>query len=83
MKIVVIGGTRLIGSKLVADLIEHGQEAVAASPRLGVNTMTGEGFAAALDGAAVVVDVSQSPSFESWQQTMSRRLWLASPWARR
>jgi uncharacterized protein YbjT (DUF2867 family) len=64
VKIVVIGGTRLIGSKLVTKLIEHGHEAVAASPRLGVNTITGEGLAAALDGARVVVDVSQSPSFE-------------------
>jgi uncharacterized protein YbjT (DUF2867 family) len=64
LKIVVVGGTRLIGSKLVTQLIEHGHEAVAASPSLGVNTFTGEGLAVALDGAAVVVDVSQSPSFE-------------------
>lgn len=64
MKIVVIGGTGLIGSKLVADLNEHGHEAVAASPSLGVNTITGEGLTAALDGASVVVDVSNSPSFE-------------------
>ena len=64
MKIVVIGGTGLIGSKLVTKLSEHGHEAVAASPSLGVNTITGEGLAAALDGASVVVDVSNSPSFE-------------------
>ncbi len=64
MKIVVIGGTGLIGSKLVAKLTEHGHEAVPASPRLGINTITGEGLAAALDGASVVVDVSNSPSFD-------------------
>lgn len=61
----MIGGTRLIGSKLVTKLIAHGHEALAASPSLGVNTITGEGLAAALEGAPVVVDVSQSPSFES------------------
>ena len=64
MKIVVIGGSGLIGSKLVAKLGDHGHEAVAASPDSGVNTLTGEGLAAALDGAAVVVDVSNAPSFE-------------------
>jgi uncharacterized protein YbjT (DUF2867 family) len=64
MKIVVIGGTGLIGSKVVTRLREHGHEAVAASPRLGVNTLTGEGLADALKGAAVVVDVSNAPSFE-------------------
>ena len=64
MKIVVIGGTGLIGSKVVAKLSEHGHEVVAASPDTGVNTLTGEGLADALDGAAVVVDVSNSPSFE-------------------
>ncbi|MGH2446225.1 MAG: SDR family oxidoreductase [Candidatus Limnocylindria bacterium] len=64
MKIVVIGGTGLIGSKVVAKLTEHGHEAVPASPRLGINTITGEGVAAALDGASVVVDVSNSPNFE-------------------
>ena len=64
MKIVVIGGTGLIGSKLVARLTEQGHEAVAASPRSGVNTLTGEGLDAALEGASVVVDVSNSPSFE-------------------
>ena len=64
MKIVVIGGTGLIGSKVVAELTEHGHEAVPASPRLGINTITGEGLEAALDGASVVVDVSNSPNFE-------------------
>jgi uncharacterized protein YbjT (DUF2867 family) len=64
MKIVVIGGTGLIGSKLVARLAENGHEAIPASPRLGINTITGEGLDAALDGASVVVDVSNSPNFE-------------------
>jgi uncharacterized protein YbjT (DUF2867 family) len=64
VKIVVIGGTGLIGSKLVADLREQGHEAVPASPRLGVNTITGEGLPEALAGAAVVVDVSNAPSWE-------------------
>jgi uncharacterized protein YbjT (DUF2867 family) len=63
VKVVVIGGTGLIGSKLVAKLGEHGHEAVAAAPNTGVNTLTGEGLAEALEGAAVVVDVSNSPSF--------------------
>lgn len=64
MKIVVIGGTGLIGSKLVALLRQRGQEVLAASPDKGVNTLTGEGLAKALAGAQVVVDVSNSPSFE-------------------
>src|ERR1700741_264157 len=64
MKIVVIGGTGLIGSKLVTKLRAHGHEAVAASPNSGVNTLTGEGLVEVLQGAAVVVDVSNSPSFE-------------------
>src|SRR5262245_44733577 len=64
MKIVVIGGTGLIGSKVVNILSEHGHQPLPASPRLGINTLTGEGLAEALDGAAVVVDVSNSPSFE-------------------
>src|SRR6187397_454947 len=64
MKIVVIGGTGLIGSKLVKKLREHGHEAVAAAPNSGVNTLTGEGLAEALSGASVVVDVSNSPSWE-------------------
>jgi uncharacterized protein YbjT (DUF2867 family) len=65
MKIVVIGGTGLIGSKLVTNLRAHGHETVAASPNTGVNTLTGEGLTEALEGAAVVVDVSNSPSFEA------------------
>jgi uncharacterized protein YbjT (DUF2867 family) len=64
MKIVVIGGTGLIGSKLVTKLREQGHEAVAAAPNTGVNTLTGEGLAEALKGASVVVDVSNSPSWE-------------------
>jgi uncharacterized protein YbjT (DUF2867 family) len=63
-KIVVIGGTGLIGSKVVAGLKQDGLEAVAASPDTGVNTITGEGLAKALAGASVVVDVSNSPSFD-------------------
>ena len=64
MKIVVIGGTGLIGSKLVNKLREHGNEAVPAAPNTGVNTITGEGLAEALKGASVVVDVSNSPSWD-------------------
>lgn len=64
MKIVVIGGTGLIGSRLVTNLREHGQEALAASPNSGVNSVTGEGLAEAMKGASVVVDVSNAPSWE-------------------
>jgi uncharacterized protein YbjT (DUF2867 family) len=64
MEIVVIGGTGLIGSKLVACLKEEDHEAIAASPDTGINTLTGEGLAEVLEGASVVVDVSNSPSFE-------------------
>src|ERR1700739_3117787 len=64
MKIVVIGGTGLIGSKLVPKLREHGHEALAASPNTGDNTRTGEGLAEALKGASVVVDVSNAPNWE-------------------
>jgi uncharacterized protein YbjT (DUF2867 family) len=64
MKIVVIGGTGLIGSKVVSKLKERGYDAVAASPNSGVNTLTGEGLAEVLEGAWVVVDVSNSPSFD-------------------
>jgi len=64
MKIVVVGGTGLIGSKLVAKLAAHGHDAVPASPATGVNTLTGEGLTGALAGTDVVVDVSNSPSFE-------------------
>ncbi|WP_062995212.1 SDR family oxidoreductase [Nocardia mikamii] len=63
MKIVVIGGTGLIGSKVVARLGEHGHDAVAAAPNTGVNTITGEGVKEVLQGANVLVDVSNSPSF--------------------
>ena len=64
MKIVVIGGSGLIGTKLVNNLRQQGHEVVAASPSSGVNTLTGEGLAEALAGAQVVVDVANSPSFE-------------------
>jgi len=64
MKLVIIGGTGLIGSKLVSNLRAQGHEAVPASPDSGVNTLTGAGVANALQGASVVIDVSNSPSFE-------------------
>jgi uncharacterized protein YbjT (DUF2867 family) len=64
MKVVVIGGTGLIGSKVVSCLQEEDNEAVAASPDSGVNTLTGEGLPEVLEGAEVVIDVSNSPSFE-------------------
>jgi len=64
MKIVVIGGTGLIGSRLVKKLQEHGQEAIAASPSSGVNSVTGEGLADALRGASVAIDVTNAPSWE-------------------
>ena len=64
MKIVIIGGTGLIGSKLVTRLREHGHEAVPAAPDTGVNTLTGEGLDDVLAGAEVVVDVSNSPAFD-------------------
>ena len=79
MKIVVIGGTGLIGSKVVTNLGERGYEVVAASPASGVNTLTDEGLAEVLEGASVVVDVSNSPSFEDtavmeFFQTSTRNL---------
>jgi uncharacterized protein YbjT (DUF2867 family) len=79
MKIVVIGGSGLIGSKLVTKLREHGHEAVAASPNSGVDTLTGQGLAEVLKGAQTVVDVSNSPSFEEaavmpFFQTSTRNL---------
>ena len=79
MKIVVIGGSGLIGSKVVTKLREHGHQAVPASPNSGVNTLTGEGLAEVLKGASVVVDVSNSPSFEDapvmeFFQTSTRNL---------
>jgi uncharacterized protein YbjT (DUF2867 family) len=64
MKIVVIGGTGLIGSKLVTKLRQQGHEAIAASPESGVNSISGEGLSEALKGASVVVDVTNSPSWE-------------------
>jgi len=64
MRIVIIGGSGLIGSKVVRKLREQGHEAIPASPDTGVNTLTGDGLAEVLKGAAVVVDVSNSPSFE-------------------
>jgi uncharacterized protein YbjT (DUF2867 family) len=64
MKIVVIGGTGLIGSKTVANLRQGGHEVVAASPNSGVNTITGEGVKEAVAGAQVVIDLANSPSFE-------------------
>src|SRR5215475_8096835 len=64
MKVVVIGGTGLIGSKVVEKLRAQGHEAVAAAPNTGVNSLTGEGLAAALKGASVVVDVTNAPSWE-------------------
>ena len=64
MKIVVIGGSGLIGTKLVNNLRQHGQEVVAASPSSGVNTITGEGLAKALTGAQVVVDVDDFRDIE-------------------
>jgi uncharacterized protein YbjT (DUF2867 family) len=64
MKIVVVGGTGLIGSKLVNKLREQGHEAIAAAPNTGVNTLTGEGLAEVLKGASAVVDVSNSPVWE-------------------
>jgi len=79
MKIVVIGGSGFIGSKLVPKLREHGHEAIAASPKSGVNTLTGEGLTEVLEGASVVVDVSNSPSWEdsavlSFFETSTRNL---------
>ncbi|PYC68134.1 NmrA family transcriptional regulator [Micromonospora arborensis] len=83
MKIVVIGGSGLIGSKLVRSLGAQGHEAVPASPKTGVNTLTGDGVAAALVGADVVVDVSNSPSFEdsavlNFFETSTRHLLAAA-----
>lgn len=82
MKIVVIGGSGLIGTKLVSRLRHKGHEVVAASPNSGVNTITGEGLADALAGAQVVVDVANSPSFEDravleFFQTSGRNLLAA------
>ena len=67
MKIVVIGGTGLIGTKLVNNLRVHGHEALAASPKNGVNSVTGDGLADALKGASVVIDVTNAPSWEDME----------------
>ena len=82
MKIVVIGGTGLIGSKLVTRLRENGHDPVAASPDTGVNTLTGEGLSEVLDSAEVVVDVSNAPDWEDdavmhFFQTSSQNLLAA------
>lgn len=82
MKIVVIGGTGLIGSKLIPHLRKMGHDAIAASPNTGVNTITREGLAAAMSGTQVVVDVANSPSFEDkavldFFQTSGRNLLAA------
>jgi uncharacterized protein YbjT (DUF2867 family) len=82
MKIVVIGGSGLIGSKLVAKLDQHGEQAVAASPDSGVDTLTGEGLSEVLEGAQVVVDVSNSPKWDDdavmhFFETSSRNLLAA------
>jgi uncharacterized protein YbjT (DUF2867 family) len=82
MKIVVIGGTGLIGSKLVEKLQEHGHEALAASPDTGINTLTGEGLDKALEGAEVVVDVANAPNWDDaavmdFFRTSSRNLLAA------
>ena len=82
MKIVVIGGSGLIGSQLVNRLRQNGREIVAASPASGINTITGEGLAEALAGAQVVVDVANSPSFEDravmeFFETSGRNLFAA------
>jgi uncharacterized protein YbjT (DUF2867 family) len=82
MKIVVVGGTGLIGSKLVEKLRKDGQKPVAAAPDTGVNTLTGEGLAEALDGAQVVVDVANAPAWDDaavmdFFQTSSRNLLAA------
>ena len=82
MKIVVIGGTGLIGSKTVAILRQGGHEVVAASPQSGINTITGEGLKEALAGAQVVIDLANSPSFEDkavleFFQTSGRNLFPA------
>ena len=79
LKIVVIGGSGLIGSKVVNHLREEGHEVIAASPSTGVNTITGEGLAEALKGAHVVVDVANSPNWEDkavleFFETSSRNL---------
>src|ERR1700730_1895945 len=87
MKIVVIGGTGLIGTKLVNNLRQRGHEVVAASPKYGVNTFTGEGLAEALKGAQVVVDVANAPQWDDkavleFFETAGRNLLSAEATAR-
>src|SRR3954467_8983677 len=82
MKIVVIGGTGLIGAKVIEKLKQSGHEAIAATPNTGVNTITGEGLKAAVAGAQVVIDLANSPSFEDkavleFFQTSGRNLLAA------
>ena len=86
MKIVIIGGSGLIGSKLVSRLRQQGHEVIAASPSSGINTITGEGLATALQGTQVVVDVANSPSFEDkavleFFETSGRNLLAAEAYA--
>ena len=87
MKIVVIGGTRLIGSKVVANLKQKGHEALAAAPNTGVNTITGEGLKEAVAGAQVVIDLANAPSWEDkavleFFETSGRNLLAAESVAR-
>src|SRR5262245_63161079 len=87
MKLVVIGGTGLIGSKLVTKLRERGHDAVPAAPNTGVNTITGEGLADAVSGASVVIDVSNAPSWEDaavmeFFETSTRNMLAAETQAR-
>src|SRR6266849_798263 len=87
MKIVIVGGTGLIGARLVNNLRHQGHEVVAASPSRGINSVTGEGLAAALAGAQVVVDVTNSPSWEDkavleFFETSTRNLLAAEAVAR-
>src|ERR1700676_1966248 len=87
MKIVVIGGTGLIGSKTVAILRQGGHEVVAASPKSGINTLTGKGLKEAMAGAQVVIDLANSPSFEDkavleFFETSGRNLLAAEARAR-
>src|SRR5215211_3433653 len=82
MKMIVIGGTGLIGSKLVEKLRGHGHDATAASPDTGVDTLTGEGLAEATEGAQVVVDVANAPAWDdaavlAFFETSSRNLLAA------
>ena len=83
MKIVVIGGTGLIGSKTSAILRERSHEVITASPKNGINTITGEGLKQALAGAQVVVDLANSPSFENKKRASAASAWTNGSGARR